>query len=471
MSWPWSQAERGAGGLAALRARGAARAHLDLLARHDGRLGLAARGRARASTSAASAALRRLVRPLTRVAGASLSSGSSSYFTLVLRWAGCLDGGLAGVPPARRRSSFYAKSDYFDKPARPARPRADDRLDRAPPAHAVARLGRAAPRRLRRRAQPAGRRTPRRSCTATCSSRSSTSPTSTARPPGRASRRWINGVWRALRPHVSGEAYQNYIDPRPRALAARVLRVEPRAPARDQEAGGPGLPLPLPAGDPAGALMDRDSLRRLRAQPGYLRFVSRGDARARVRRDVLGGRRAARARPHRQRRARGRDGGRDHVPEPGERPAARRVARPHRPAPDADGDRPARDRDACSWRSCCSSATRPNWVIPLVVVPAGITYPLSFGGFTSMIPALVPGELLPPANALETTSFNAALVIGPALAGTLSAVVAPGDAAARGGGARARRAGADRADPRPRPAAGAAPGAHALERRRRTACA
>jgi predicted MFS family arabinose efflux permease len=65
----------------------------------------------------------------------------------------------------------------------------------------------------------------------------------------------------------------------------------------------------------------------------------------------------------------------------------------------------------------------PAWVIPLVVLPAGITYPLSFGGFTSMIPALVPGELLPPANAVETTSFNAALVIGPALAGTLSAVV------------------------------------------------
>jgi predicted MFS family arabinose efflux permease len=67
----------------------------------------------------------------------------------------------------------------------------------------------------------------------------------------------------------------------------------------------------------------------------------------------------------------------------------------------------------------------PAWVIPLVVLPAGITYPLSFGGFTSMIPALVPGELLPPANAVETTSFNAALVIGPALAGTLSAVVGP----------------------------------------------
>jgi predicted MFS family arabinose efflux permease len=67
----------------------------------------------------------------------------------------------------------------------------------------------------------------------------------------------------------------------------------------------------------------------------------------------------------------------------------------------------------------------PDWLIPLIVIPAGITYPLSFGGFTSMIPALVPGELLPPANALETTSFNSALVIGPALAGTLSAAVAP----------------------------------------------
>src|SRR4029453_9443325 len=68
----------------------------------------------------------------------------------------------------------------------------------------------------------------------------------------------------------------------------------------------------------------------------------------------------------------------------------------------------------------------PNWVIPLVVIPAGVTYPLSFGGFTSMIPALVPGELLAPANALETTSFNAAIVIGPALAGTLSALIGPG---------------------------------------------
>jgi MFS family permease len=65
----------------------------------------------------------------------------------------------------------------------------------------------------------------------------------------------------------------------------------------------------------------------------------------------------------------------------------------------------------------------PTWTILLLALPAGVTYPLSFGGFTSMIPSMVPGELLPPANALETSSFNSALVIGPALAGTLSATV------------------------------------------------
>jgi predicted MFS family arabinose efflux permease len=67
----------------------------------------------------------------------------------------------------------------------------------------------------------------------------------------------------------------------------------------------------------------------------------------------------------------------------------------------------------------------PDWLIPLVVLAAGVTYPLSFGGFTSFIPVLVPDELLAPANALETTSFNSALVVGPALAGTLSAAFGP----------------------------------------------
>ena len=64
----------------------------------------------------------------------------------------------------------------------------------------------------------------------------------------------------------------------------------------------------------------------------------------------------------------------------------------------------------------------PDPLVPLIALCAGITYPLSFGGFTSLIPALVPDELLAPANAMEATSFNLALVVGPALAGTLAAV-------------------------------------------------
>jgi MFS family permease len=67
----------------------------------------------------------------------------------------------------------------------------------------------------------------------------------------------------------------------------------------------------------------------------------------------------------------------------------------------------------------------PDWTIPLIALGAGITWPLSFGGFTSLIPVIVPDELLPPANALEATSFNVAVIAGPALAGTISALAGP----------------------------------------------
>jgi predicted MFS family arabinose efflux permease len=67
----------------------------------------------------------------------------------------------------------------------------------------------------------------------------------------------------------------------------------------------------------------------------------------------------------------------------------------------------------------------PDWTVPLAALCAGITWPLSFGGFTSLIPVIVPDELLPPANALEATSFNVAVIVGPALAGTISAIVGP----------------------------------------------
>ena len=67
----------------------------------------------------------------------------------------------------------------------------------------------------------------------------------------------------------------------------------------------------------------------------------------------------------------------------------------------------------------------PNWLLPVCALVAGLTYPLSFGGFTSLIPALVDDDLLTPANAIETSSFNAALIAGPALAGVIAATAGP----------------------------------------------
>jgi hypothetical protein len=67
----------------------------------------------------------------------------------------------------------------------------------------------------------------------------------------------------------------------------------------------------------------------------------------------------------------------------------------------------------------------PNWTLPVVALLAGSTWPLSFGGFTSLIPVIVPDDLLVQANALEATSFNFGVIGGPALAGTISAVAGP----------------------------------------------
>ena len=63
----------------------------------------------------------------------------------------------------------------------------------------------------------------------------------------------------------------------------------------------------------------------------------------------------------------------------------------------------------------------PGWVLLLLAAVAGLTAPLATGGFTSMIPSLVPERLLPRANALEATSFSTAAIAGPALAGAVAA--------------------------------------------------
>jgi predicted MFS family arabinose efflux permease len=56
---------------------------------------------------------------------------------------------------------------------------------------------------------------------------------------------------------------------------------------------------------------------------------------------------------------------------------------------------------------------------------AGLMWPLSFGGYTSLIPVIVPESLLPRANAIEASSFNVALIAGPLLAGAIAALAGP----------------------------------------------
>jgi FAD/FMN-containing dehydrogenase len=145
------------------------------------------------------ARLRRLIRPLSRVSGASVSSGSDSTMGLVRRWAG-----------SSGRARFRAKSDYFDEPL-PPRARAImidwiERRQRAPSQGSGALLLDAYGGALNR---------PRPDATAFVHRDMlfSLQYLTYFGGSGRAADRWINGVWRALRPFASGQAYQNYIDP------------------------------------------------------------------------------------------------------------------------------------------------------------------------------------------------------------------------------------------------------------------
>jgi FAD/FMN-containing dehydrogenase len=164
-------------------------------------------------------ALRRLIRPLTRVSGASLSIGTESTMDLALRWAGCLDDGLrachtSGTRPGGRlaRATFHAKSDYFDRPLPPrARERMIDWIERR---QRTPSLGSGS---LLLDAYGGALNRPRPDATAFVHRDMLFSLQYLAYfsggAAGRASNRWINGVWRALRPFASGRAYQNYIDP------------------------------------------------------------------------------------------------------------------------------------------------------------------------------------------------------------------------------------------------------------------
>jgi FAD/FMN-containing dehydrogenase len=215
VSWPWSQANAA---LAAWQrfAPGAPPALTSIFSLGTSGGSGSPRVTALGQYFGSESAMRNLVRPLTRVSGASLSSGSASMMNLALRWAGCLDMGLRECHTRGTRSggqlaraAFYAKSHYFDEPLPPGGRRAMidwiERRQRTPSAGSGALLLDAYGGALNR---------PRPGATAFAHRDMLFSVQYLAYlGSGPASRRWIEGVWRALRPHASGQAYQNYIDP------------------------------------------------------------------------------------------------------------------------------------------------------------------------------------------------------------------------------------------------------------------
>lgn len=64
----------------------------------------------------------------------------------------------------------------------------------------------------------------------------------------------------------------------------------------------------------------------------------------------------------------------------------------------------------------------PAWVVVGLGGLAGLTLPVLTGGFTGLIAPLVPRALLRRAYGAESTSYNVAGVVGPALAGSLAAL-------------------------------------------------
>lgn len=67
----------------------------------------------------------------------------------------------------------------------------------------------------------------------------------------------------------------------------------------------------------------------------------------------------------------------------------------------------------------------PAWGTIMLTAAAGVTVPMTSGGFTSLLPRLVSRTLLPRAHAVEGVSFNAAAIVGPATAATAAAAISP----------------------------------------------
>jgi MFS family permease len=65
----------------------------------------------------------------------------------------------------------------------------------------------------------------------------------------------------------------------------------------------------------------------------------------------------------------------------------------------------------------------PGWAVPAVAVLYGITRPFSSGSFVSALAEVAGDALLDRASAIEATSLNLGIVIGPALAGALAGAI------------------------------------------------
>jgi FAD/FMN-containing dehydrogenase len=160
--------------------------------------------------------LTRLLAPLTTVAGASVSTGTDDYLDLMRRWAGCLELGLAscrtepaGVLP---RARFAAKSDYVTRnlpsAGRGLLIRAVERAsgDRSLSSAAIL---------LDSYGGAINRVAPAATAFVHRHARFGVQYLTYYPSAGElgAARAWLTGAWKPLRPYVSGEAYQNYIDP------------------------------------------------------------------------------------------------------------------------------------------------------------------------------------------------------------------------------------------------------------------
>ena len=104
------------------------------------------------------------------------------------------------------------------------------------------------------------------------------------------------------------------------------------------------------------------------------------------------------------------------------------------------------------------TGTAPSYVVVLLSLLAGVTAPVLTGGFTGLIPPLVPAPHLRRAYGAEATSYNLAGVVGPALAGALAAATSPDVAVATTAGLSALALAAVLRVPMPPPAEGATGG-------------